>query len=209
MAFHHLALVASLAAFSHLAGAADVKNGLSKSAPAAAAIKAEKVILPAEAGPEAANLITFDTLSAPSVFASTTALAAVGAVSFQGSSTAPLNGGAVLNESGGFSVTGHSSPNFLAFNCNATMLDGGIPKLPEVINFGSEVSKVSLKIGSGNSSGTSVTLFGIGSGGVEKKTVTLASALATVKFSKPLTHVLINASASACVLVIDDIAYTN
>lgn len=168
---------------------------------------APKVVLSQELSPLAINVINFDAVSAPTLFLSTTALSAVGSVQFNGSSIQTLDGGAVLDQGSNFGVTGQSAPNFLAFNCETSMMDGGIPRLPEVVRFASEVSQVSLKIGSGLDVGAKVTMFGIGSQGVEKRVATLASALKTVKFSKPLTHVLM--SAGACKFVVDDIRFVN
>ncbi|TDM05833.1 MAG: hypothetical protein C4K60_14130 [Ideonella sp. MAG2] len=184
-----------------------IAGGVSPNQAQAAPQATPKVVVAQDIAPQATNLINFDTITAPDLFISTTALVSVGTVQFNGSSTQPLDGGAVLNSSSNFSVTGYSAPNFLAFNCNTTMADGGVPRLPEVIRFASEVSQVSLKIGSGIDVGAKVTMFGIGSQGVEKKVVTLAAALKTIKFSKPLTHVMM--SAGACKFVVDDIGFVN
>ena len=94
--------------------------------------------------------VDFDDSPAPCEFASTAALrgefAAVG-VTF----SAPGNdGGAILDECGNFDVTGHSPPNFLAFNAEALLNDGGIPRDPETILFSPPYpTSVSFKVGSG------------------------------------------------------------
>jgi len=155
----------------------------------------------------ASNIINFDSVGAPPLFLETVALRFVGDVSFNGSSLKPLNGGAIVNEGGNFGVTGYSAPNFLAFNCGAVMSDGGIPQLPEVIRFPEEVTGVSLKIGTGILSGKRVTLSGIGSLGIEDRTVLLSSALKTVRFTKPLTHISMRGLSGACILVVDDITW--
>lgn len=178
-----------------------VRAGTQAGAARAAAIPAPRIVLP-----EAVNTINFDSISAPSLFSETTALAAVGAVLFNGSSTSALNGGAVLDDLSSFGVTGYSAPNFLAFNCEASMLDGGVPKAPQTIQFPTEVRSVSLKIGSGISTGTMV-LWGIGSGGAERKSLSVSAGMATVSFKKPLTHILI--ASAPCTFVLDDIVYTN
>ncbi len=54
-------------------------------------------------------------------------------VTFSGPSAG--SGGAILNDTGGWSVAGHSSPNFVAFNTSTTLLGGGIPTGPETIQF--------------------------------------------------------------------------
>lgn len=185
----------------------DTAGGVSSTQARTAPKAIPKVVIAQDFNAQAANLINFDAAAAPNLFISTTSLLSVGTVQFNGSSTATLDGGAILDQSSNFAVTGQSAPNFLAFNCETTMADGGIPRLPEVVRFASEVSQVSLKIGSGLDVGSKVTLFGIGSQGVEKKVATLAAALKTVKFSKPLTHVLM--SAGACKFVVDDISFVN
>jgi hypothetical protein len=60
----------------------------------------------------------------------------------------PDDGGAVLDECGGFGVTGHSSPNFLAFNCDTELSDDGIPCPPEIIEFATPKSQVRFSAGS-------------------------------------------------------------
>lgn len=155
----------------------------------------------------ALNIINFDDVVAPDRFSSAVALRSVGGVQFNSSSRKPLDGGAVLNELSGFGVTGHSSPNFLAFNCSSksTMNGGGLPKLPEVIRFPTEVSGVSLKIGDPIFF-EKVRISGIGSLGIENKVVTLTPDLQLVRFRKPLTHIAIT-SAKPCLFIIDDISW--
>ncbi len=98
------------------------------------------------------HLIDFDDIiDAPSAFSQTVRLydeyTHMG-VTFYG--TGEHDGGAVLNELSNFGVTGHSSPNFLCFNVNLTMEDGGIPQGPEYIYFDDPVSEVRMLVGSGD-----------------------------------------------------------
>ena len=97
-----------------------------------------------------ATVIDFDDSAEPCGFSETTALrnkySAQGVV-FSG--PAALDGGAILNECSFFAVTGHSPPNFLAFNINGFMFDGGIPRGPETLVFDPPVSYVQVNAGDG------------------------------------------------------------
>src|SRR3954453_23286232 len=66
------------------------------------------------------SVVNFDDVNAPCNFADTVALRRYHGVSFKGSPKT-LDGGAILNECSNFAVTGYSPPNFLAFNCNASL----------------------------------------------------------------------------------------
>ena len=125
------------------------------------------------------------------------------------------DGGAILNECSSFGVTGHSSPNFLAFNCGSTMSNGGVPFLPEKIIFTTPVSGVSLKVGSGGSAGQSVTFVAKTALGkiVDTETVVLASAMTTVNLTSLRSNikkviVSLPEGSTACFFVIDDITST-
>jgi hypothetical protein len=122
------------------------------------------------------------------------------------------SGGAVLNECSGFPVTGHSSPNFLAFDCASVLSTGGVPFLPEKLIFTTPVGRVSLNIGGGDSIGESVTLTAKTALGrvVDTQTVILAPALTTVNLTstKPnIKRVIITLppGSKACTFAIDDI----
>jgi hypothetical protein len=123
--------------------------------------------------------------------------------------------GAVLNECGGFGVTGNTSPNFLAFNCMSTgqfaMLNGKVPFLPERITFSPPVSSVSFKIGSSYSAGELV-----------QAAVNKTLAIWTIPLANNMPQFTYTASGSiiktldftvpegsnACVIIIDDIQTT-
>jgi hypothetical protein len=109
------------------------------------------VLLLGGASEARADLINFDvdangnTINAPPVFLSTTALRDLYAplgVHFNG--LGGNDGGAILNQLGGFGVNARSQPNFLAFNGLATLSNGGIPRGPETITFDSPQSAVSI-----------------------------------------------------------------
>ncbi len=87
--------------------------------------------------------IDFDDTAAPCSFSETTALSneysPLGVV-FSGPS--PHDGGVILNECSSFSPSGQSSPNFLAFDADDVLKDGGIPHGPETLTFSTPVSYV-------------------------------------------------------------------
>ena len=90
----------------------------------------------------AQTTIDFDTVSVSCLFINenplTTQYLAQG-VEFQGVGN---DGGAVLDQCGNFSVSGHSPPNFLAFNSTAMMANGGVPRPPQTMIFTPEVGVV-------------------------------------------------------------------
>jgi hypothetical protein len=200
-----LSLCAAALALAGAASHAQVAGGMSASdmAPSAATALPQVRIAPG-----ATFLINFDTVGAPSVFSATSALAAVGTVKFDGSSVATKNGGAILNSGSNFGVTGFSAPNFLAFNCAATMSNGGKPDIPEIITFPRVVRNVSIRAGSGLSAGKNLKMFGIGPGGVQVREVVLAPAMQTVTFTKPLQRLLVSSETDACTFVLDDLKWS-
>jgi len=168
--------------------------------PAFGAVPVRNGVRAGRVTPSVVGNTNFDNIAAPSLFSDTVRLYKLDGVSFKG-------GGAVLNSSGGFGVTGFSAPNFLAFNCNSATEDPGVPELPETINLGSNRTAVSLKIGSLASAGLIVKLTGKGSAGSESHQIGLTAALTTVTFTKPIKTIKVTSS-TACVLVIDDLKYT-
>jgi hypothetical protein len=72
-------------------------------------------------------------------------------VTFSG--PAPGNGGAILNECAGFTISGQSSPNFLAFNTSTYATP------PETITFASPAHSVSIRAGQGSGGTVTVTAF--------------------------------------------------
>ncbi len=172
-------------------------------------------IIPGEseplAGPilQANTLINFDNVSQPCGFSSATALRneyqAVG-VLFNG--PGGNNGGAILNECGGFSVNGYSSPNFLAFNTSSTLSNGGMPRGPEEITFVQPVSFVQIKAGSNTSAGQTITMqaFDASNSSLGSKTITLGPTLQPLSISASgIAKVTISSPAS--VFVLDDLLF--
>ncbi len=151
--------------------------------------------------------IDFDDVAAPDVFALTTRLTTAYAelgVVFEG--PGGNNGGAILNQSGGFGVSGHSAPNFLAFNAGSMLSDGGIPTDPETLRFGRPMNYVNVRAGSNSGAGQSLTMTGFDSRGnfVDQATITLASNLQDVTITGPgIVEVVISSPAN--VFVLDDL----
>jgi hypothetical protein len=125
----------------------------------------------------ATRTINFDDVTAPGLFNDTEPLtdryAGLG-VTFAG--PAAGEGGAILNESGGFGVSGHSAPNFLAFN------NGTYAKGPETISFATPIHSATIKAGQGSGGTVTVTAFD-GATPVSSSFRTSAPALAELNVS--------------------------
>lgn len=158
--------------------------------------------------PPGATIINFDGTPAPSLFADTTALRneyAAQGVTFSGPG---LNDGlAVLNEGGGFSVTGHTPPNFLAWNTSAFLLNGGIPKGPETLTFSPPASLV--QINAGSSFGGTITMeaFNAANASLGVSTFPLTSALQTLKITANGIAKVVITTPDATFGVLDDLAF--
>lgn len=127
-----------------------VKNGIQVNSPPSEKIiqKDGIIVLQKEINPKYSYThINFDDMAAPCLFVQTSALTneyLSSGITFIGIGN---DGGAVLNECSNFGVVGHSSPNFLAFNINSQMGNGGIPQGPQTILFTNPVSYVELYAG--------------------------------------------------------------
>jgi len=159
--------------------------------------------------PPGTTVIDFDDMVEPCDFFSTTALtnkyAAQGVV-FSGGGVP--HGGAILDQCGIFSVTGHSSPNFLAFNCTASLSDNGTPSLPETLTFSTPASHVQINVGSASDVGTLMLMRAFsGTTLIGSDSLTLAAGLQTLSITaNNITRVVL--SSTACVAVMDDLAFT-
>ncbi|MBN1901110.1 hypothetical protein JW926_07280 [Candidatus Sumerlaeota bacterium] len=159
---------------------------------------------------EGETLIDFDDVSAPCTFSSTIHLTneyETRGVIFEG--PWGKNGGAILNECGGFGVSGHSSPNFLAFNSNSTLSDAGKPQDPETIHFLFPVLYVQILAGSNSGAGNDITMEAYNAQNelVDSDMIVLNPTLAPLSVSVyGITRVVI--STSAAVFVLDDLIYT-
>jgi len=200
-----LILVISLAAG---AGAAmvdgvEVENGGSASVVVKSASNPLSRAVPADA-----IVIDFDALPAPCGFNRAAALrdefADLG-VFFDG--PGGNDGGAVLDECGGFGGAGQSSPNFLAFNENFQMADGGFARTPETLRFDPLVSHVEIRAGSSTSAGEVLTLtaFGTDGGIVDTDSLTLTPELQALSVAAPgIREVEISGPS---VFVLDDLSF--
>ena len=161
--------------------------------------------------PAGTTLIHFDDISAPCAFVQTQRLtseyAALGVI-FEG--PGGNDGGAILHECGNFGVSGHSRPNFLAFNDHAHLSDGGVPRGPETMHFAPPVSTVQISAARGHSSGGTVSLHAYdGSNAlVDSATITLSFTLTPVAVSgSGIVRVVVSSTSS--VFVLDDLAFSS
>jgi hypothetical protein len=115
--------------------------------------------------------------------------------------------GAVLDECGNFGVTGHSPPNFLAWNSSTINFDGSVPALPEVIFFPSLVSAFSVNVGSFSGAGQTATLVALNAAfqPVDSDALTLTPNLQTLSVSAAGIQLVIIVGPS--VMVADDINF--
>lgn len=185
---------------------ADVVNGVLITGPGARLPRAGEAVVTLP--PPGAVSISFDDFAAPCAFVNSsgplTSRYAAQGVTFAGIQS---NGGAVLDQCGNFGVTGHSSPNFLAFNVVAvnTLPGGGTPVGPETITFAEPVSAVQINVGH-ESSGI-ITLQCSGDAGpISASTVVGTSTLVTLSVQGgPISACTLSFTGSA--LVVDDLAF--
>ncbi len=164
--------------------------------------------LTAIAPPPGAIVINFDDAAAPCLFMNTTALrdqyAGLG-VLFMG--PAVNDGGGAVDQCGSWGVSGHSPPNFLGFNPDAHLSDGGIPRPPEIITFTNGASYVQVNAGSGAGAGQLVTMeaFDAAGNSLGSDSLTLAPTLDTLSITaNRIAYVVIN---SPAYFVLDDLAF--
>jgi hypothetical protein len=160
--------------------------------------------------PVGAALIDFDDVTAPPLFSDTVRLtdryAALGVI-FEG--PRGNDGGAILNEAGGFGISGHSSPNFLAFNSTATLDDGGTAKGPETLRFDPSVRSVNIIAARGHSAGGEMILeaFDASNMLVDSAAITLSNVMSPIRVSgSRIARVVISSTAESFVL--DDLTFS-
>ena len=186
--------------------AADVVNGVvTAGSPPPTPLLPVATVAP----PPSATIVNFDDVSAPCTFAQTTGPLTSGyasrGITFNGPTSA--SGGVVLNECSGFSVTGHSSPNFLAFNTAAvgSLPNGGTPIGPETFTFSSPFDFAQVDVGS-SSAGTITFACFAGSTLVGTSTTIGGSSLTTLSIHTPnITRCTLAFSGTA--LVVDNVAF--
>ena len=149
--------------------------------------------------------IDFDEVSAPCGFATTSALreryADLG-VHFEG--PGGNDGGAVLNECSGFSVTGHSSPCVLAFNGSAELAGGALARGPETVRFDESIVFFEASFGAGTGGTATVTAYDAGDNVIDEISATVGDAITPLSvMGKNITHVTFGCTAG--LWVVDDI----
>jgi len=182
-------------------GAAQVENGVQTGAVSG---------VPAAGGFEASvpGDIDFDDGTEPCNFSETVALtteySGLGVV-FSG--PGGNDGGAILDQCGNFGVSGYSPPNFLAFNINSSLSNGGIPRGPETLTFSVAVDTVAINAGH-NSAGT-ITLecFDAGAASVGSQSITGTSALQPLSVTAAGQIASCRLSFTGTVAVFDDLTY--
>lgn len=209
--FFSVMLVCLLGAASIALSANDVVNGVQggvpgQTPPPSQALDVPAVVLPPPAG---ATVINFDGVPKPCSFILTTALrndfAALG-VTFTGGS-GPNDGFAILDQCGNFGVTGHSPPNFLAWNETATLSNGGIPKGPETLTFSPAVSLVQVNAGSPGGGLVKMEAFNAAGGSLGSDSFTLTSALQTLRVTaNGIVKVVVTVPVGSAG-VLDDLAF--
>jgi hypothetical protein len=184
------------------AGSAQVENGVQTGTVAGA---------PSSGGFRASvpGDIDFDDAAQPCNFVSTIALtteySALGVV-FSG--PGGLDGGAILDQCGNFGVTGFSPPNFLAFNVNSSLSDGGIPRGPETLTFGQVVDTVAVNGGHGSSGTITLECYSSGGASVGLQSVSGASALQPLSVTAAGQIASCQLRFTGTVAVFDDLTYS-
>jgi hypothetical protein len=183
-------------------GAAQVENGV-QTGPIAG--------VPATGGLEASvpGDIDFDDWAAPCNFGSTVALtteySGLGVV-FSG--PGGNDGGAILDECGNFNVTGYSPPNFLAFNINSVLSNGGIPRGPETLTFSVSVDTVAINAGHGSAGTITLECFDAGAASVGSQSLASAAALQPLSVTAAGQIASCQLSFTGTVAVFDDLTYS-
>ena len=193
---------------------ADIASGIeSESMPDVTVWNAESpyIIEP----PANAIFIDFEDLEdAPCFFNQTTALRgryAAQGVSFDVDVPDTNDGGAILDECSDDFVSGHTPPNFLAFNTDPEVFlsDWGIPRGPETMYFEPPVNEVQAKVGSGwVVPGTTITMEAYDAFDVlvDSNTVAYNYILQTLSVQAPgITKIIV--SFTGPYLVLDDLAF--
>ena len=128
----------------------------------------------------ASLLFDFDAFDAPCFFLETVPFGTrFGGSGVRFSGPSPDEGGAVINECGGFGVSGHSPPNFLAFNL-ALYATG-----PETIEFSPFAEMVTINAGGPRGGTATMECFDSGGGSLGSDTITVTDVLAPLSVVAP------------------------
>jgi hypothetical protein len=182
-------------------GAAQVENGV-QTGPSAGvpAIEGHRASVPGD--------IDFDDGTAPCNFASTVALtteySSLGVV-FSG--PGGNDGGAILDECGNFNASGYSPPNFLAFNVNSSLSNGGIPRGPETLTFSQPINTMTINGGHGSSGTITLECFNAAGGSVGSQVVSGTVALQPMTVTAAGQISSCRLSFTGTVAVFDDLTY--
>ena len=199
---YYTALGAAALSLAAANAGAEMKNGV------AVGPSAGKSSVIAAHGASVPGHIDFDDLTQPCGFFETIALtteyAGIGAT-FAG--PGGLDGGAILDQCGGFGVTGHSPPNFLAFNTGALLSDGGIPQGPETVTFVQTVDSVSVNAGSSASGTITLECFASGGGSVGSQSVVGTANLQPLTVTAPGQIANCVLSFTGTIAVFDDLTW--
>jgi hypothetical protein len=193
-------------------GHADIVAGVWTNGSAPSPIVGPPLIIPPHQTLQATTVtnINFDDATQPCLFSLTsplrTAYAAQGVV-FAGGSA--LDGGAILNQCGNFSVTGYSPPNFLAFNSSTSMQNGGTPNSPERLTFpGGAVTAVQMSVGGWGGGNVTITAYNALHETVNSVSGQLASTMQSFTVSGEQIVEVEVVVALQGVWVIDDLAFS-
>ena len=161
---------------------------------------------------QAASTIDFDDAVAPYLFmnavALTEAYAGLG-VHFVG--PGGKDGGAIIDQDGNFSVDARSGRNFLAFNRNSQMSDGGVPQDPETILFDSLMGEVSIYAAGGVRADTfTMEAYDAADVLVDTDTITTQDwGLLSVSSAGGIRKVVLAQTADDDAFVYDDLSFTS
>jgi hypothetical protein len=118
-----------------------------------------------------------------------------------------VDGGAILDECSNFGVNGHSSPNFLAFNCGASMMNGGMARGPEYVSFTSAVSSVAALVGTGINPGFDLIMeaYDVNQQLIGSDSVTLQPSMQLISIAAAGIRSVIVGTTGPCIWVLDDL----
>ncbi|MBX9254289.1 hypothetical protein H1Q63_10105 [Desmonostoc muscorum CCALA 125] len=166
-----------------------------------------------------AGFINFDTdangnpIDAPLLFIETTPLTNLYAplgVTFSG--PGQLSGGSILNQSGSFGVDALSGSNFLAFNRDAILSNGGVPTDPETISFADLISDFSIFASGGDPNTFQLQAFDIENSLLGTETITTGlGEWGELSFSSPLgniSKVVLTGIGGDAAFVYDNLSFT-
>jgi len=109
-----------------------------------------------------------------------------------------------------FGVTGHSSPNFLAFNGSVLLMDGGTPVGPETMVFTIPADDVTIScgVGFGDTGTATLECFDAGNGSLGSDVINVTDVLQPLQVtSSGIASCVLSYTTTSDVLVCDDLAF--